>query len=274
MSKINIYETGWLNMVFEGRNKTYGAYQLRTENPKTTIRALFSALALFSSAAAIPMIINYLKPNEVAIVTNKPLDDEIILVDTKLFKKDDPKEEEKAPEISKPLKDEKVIRHTDMRPVKREEAVQEVTTNRELENAQIGTENHEGANSTGNAALVNTNTNTSGGGNTNPTVEIPTNLEVQPTYPGGIGEFLKDVSRKFKTPELEEETATLKVMVYFVIEPDGTLSNIKVTRDPGHNLGKEALRVLNNIKTKWTPGYKNGAPVRTAYNLPIVVNIK
>ncbi|MCG2611180.1 energy transducer TonB [Flavobacterium sp. SM15] len=274
MSKINIYETGWLNMVFEGRNKTYGAYQLRTENPKTTIRALFSALALFTSAAAIPMIINYLKPSEVAILTNKPLDGDIVLVDTKLFKKEEPKKEERAPETNKPLKEEKVIRHTAMKPVKREEAVQEVTTNKELENAQIGRENQEGTNTTGNAIVVTTNTNTTGGGNSGSTIETPISLEVQPTYPGGIGEFLKDVSRKFKTPEMEEESATLKVMVYFVIERDGTLSNIKVTRDPGHNLGKEALRVLNSMKTKWTPGYKNGEPVRTAYNLPIVVNIK
>ena len=87
-----------------------------------------------------------------------------------------------------------------------------------------------------------------------------------------MGEFLNAVGKRFKTPELEE-LKTLKVLVFFVIEKDGTLSNIRVTRDPGYGLGKEAIRVLNSIKTKWTPGYKNGQPVRTAYNLPITVNI-
>lgn len=277
MSKINIYETGWLNMVFEGRNKAYGAYQLRTENPKTTLRALFSALGLFTAAAAIPLGIHYLTPDEMADAVKKPtLDGPVIFVDaTELFKKEEPKKEDKGPEITKPLNDEKVIRHTNMKPVKRENAVQEVATNKELETAQIGSENHDGKNTTGNTTLVTLNTNPGGGNeNSNTTPENPMALEVQPQYPGGIGEFLKDVGKKFKTPSIEEEAKTLKVMVYFVIEKDGSLSNIKVTRDPGYNLGKEATRVLNSMKTKWEPGYKNGQPVRTAYNLPIVVNIQ
>ena len=59
----------------------------------------------------------------------------------------------------------------------------------------------------------------------------------------------------------------------FVIEEDGTMSNIKVTRDPGYGLGKEAVRVLNSLKTKWTPGMIGGHPVRTYYNLPILVKL-
>jgi len=51
------------------------------------------------------------------------------------------------------------------------------------------------------------------------------------------------------------------------------MTNIKVLRDPGHDMGKEALRVLQSIKAKWIPGKKAGQPVRTAYNLPITVNV-
>jgi protein TonB len=47
-----------------------------------------------------------------------------------------------------------------------------------------------------------------------------------------------------------------------------------VLRDPGYGLGQEAIRVLKNIKTKWSPGIKNGNSVRTSYNLPIKVNIR
>ncbi|MBC8645308.1 energy transducer TonB [Flavobacterium lindanitolerans] len=66
----------------------------------------------------------------------------------------------------------------------------------------------------------------------------------------------------------------MKVFVYFVVEKDGTLTNIKVVRDPGYGLGAEAIRVLKSIKTKWKPGIQNDKPVRTAYNLPITVEIK
>lgn len=274
MSKINIYETGWLNMVFEGRNKAYGAYQLRTENPKTTVKALFSALFLFTAVAGIPMCIHYLNADKAKAEVKPRNEEPAILVDADAFMKEEPKKEDKGPEISKPLTDEKVIKRVNMVVAEKEKVTEEVTTNKELENAQIGQVNHEGTATTGNATETKPKGNENGTGNSsNTTIEMPTSLEVQPQYPGGIGAFLKTVGKKFETPEVDVEAKTLQVMVYFVIEIDGSLSNIRVTRDPGYNLGKEASRVLNSMKTKWSPGYKNGQPVRTAYNLPITVNL-
>jgi len=63
------------------------------------------------------------------------------------------------------------------------------------------------------------------------------------------------------------------VYVSFVIERDGSMTDIQVKRDPGYGLGKEAVRVLKSIKTKWAPGMIAGKPVRTAYNLPITVEM-
>jgi len=274
MSKINIYETGWVNMVFEGRNKAYGAYQLRTENPKTTVKALFSALFLLTAAAGIPMCINYLNTDKAKAEVKPRNEAPAILVDADTFMKEEPKKEDKGPEISKPLTDEKVIKHINMVVAEKQKVTEEVATNTELENAQIGQTNHEGVSTTGNATETKPNGNETGNGNTsNTAIEMPTSLEVQPQYPGGIGAFLKSVGKKFETPEVDVDAKTLQVMVYFVIEKDGSLSNIRVTRDPGYSLGKEASRVLNSMKTKWSPGYKNGEPVRTAYNLPITVNL-
>jgi protein TonB len=58
-----------------------------------------------------------------------------------------------------------------------------------------------------------------------------------------------------------------------VIEKDGSMTNIHVKRDPGYGLGKEAIRVLKSLRTKWTPGIINSKPVRTAYDLPITVQM-
>ncbi|MNY48601.1 Gram-negative bacterial tonB protein [compost metagenome] len=63
----------------------------------------------------------------------------------------------------------------------------------------------------------------------------------------------------------------MKVYVSFVIERDGSITDITVIKDPGYGLGKEAVRVLKSLKTKWTPGVLNGKTVRTAYNLPITI---
>ncbi|UOK43855.1 MULTISPECIES: energy transducer TonB [Flavobacterium] len=277
MSKINIYETGWLNMVFEGRNKAYGAYQLRSENPKTTVKAFFSAILLLAGVAAIPVLINYLEPKKVtADVTPLTLDDDIILVDADTFIEEEPKKKDIGPADSKPLTDEKVIKYVNMVPTEKEKVTEEATRNEELETGKIGTTNQDGNESNSNTAAVTTTTDPNGGsGNENPsTVEVLGTLEVMPQYPGGVAAFLNTVGKKFKTPEVDENVKLLRVIVYFVIEKDGTLSNIKVTKDPGYNLGKEAERVLKSINTKWTPGYKNGKPVRTAYTLPITVNIQ
>ncbi|WP_431242964.1 hypothetical protein ACQ9BO_25335 [Flavobacterium sp. P21] len=63
MSKSSIYESKWTDLVFENKNKEYGAYQLRQENPRTTINALFIALLLITALGSASMLINKLRPN-------------------------------------------------------------------------------------------------------------------------------------------------------------------------------------------------------------------
>src|SRR5690606_7017182 len=101
----------------------------------------------------------------------------------------------------------------------------------------------------------------------------PAILDRQPRYPGGIDFFYRYVGDNFKNPDLDD-VKTVRVIVMFVIEKDGTMTDIKVARDPGYGLGKEAIRVLKSLKTKWEPGIKHGKPVRTAYTLPITVTIQ
>jgi protein TonB len=99
-------------------------------------------------------------------------------------------------------------------------------------------------------------------------------VDVMPVYPGGMEAFYREVGRKYRIPEAASEMVA-KVYVSFVIEKDGTMTNIQILRDPNQSLGlgKEALRVLKSMKAQWKPGIKDGKPVRTAYNLPITVKI-
>jgi protein TonB len=59
MSKLSIYETNWINLVFKNRNKKYGAYQLRQESSRTSLFALFIGLLLCVSMMAIPKVLSY-----------------------------------------------------------------------------------------------------------------------------------------------------------------------------------------------------------------------
>ena len=98
-------------------------------------------------------------------------------------------------------------------------------------------------------------------------------VDVSPEFPGGMQRFYEKIGKGFDLPDLQREM-TLRVFVSFVVEKDGSMSDIKVVKDPGYGMGDEAIRVLKSIKTKWKPGIKNGKPVRTAYSLPITLNIK
>lgn len=93
----------------------------------------------------------------------------------------------------------------------------------------------------------------------------------KPDFPGGIMEFYKFVGNNFKTPE--QPNLKGKVYITFIIEKDGSLSDIKNIRDIGFGTGEEAIRVLK-ICPKWIPGKLNGVPVRVMYSLPITLQSK
>lgn len=90
----------------------------------------------------------------------------------------------------------------------------------------------------------------------------------KPDFPGGISEFYKFVGNNFKTPE--QPNLKGKIYITFIIEKDGSLSDIKNIRDIGFGTSEEAIRVLK-ICPKWIPGKVNGVPVRVMYSLPITI---
>jgi protein TonB len=97
-------------------------------------------------------------------------------------------------------------------------------------------------------------------------------LEVKPAYPDGMGAFYQYIGNNFRTPDVDKDLV-LKIVVTFVVEKDGSLSGIKVIKDPGYGTGEEAVRVLKACPKKWTPGVQNGKPVRAQFNLPITINV-
>lgn len=93
-------------------------------------------------------------------------------------------------------------------------------------------------------------------------------IDVKPEFQGGVDKFYSFVGKNFRTPEKRKFKG--KVIIEFVIENDGTLSNYKIIQDPGYGCGDEALRVLK-LSPIWKPGEKNGKTIRTLYHLPITI---
>lgn len=96
-------------------------------------------------------------------------------------------------------------------------------------------------------------------------------IEKKPEFPGGLNEFYKYIAENYKVPKVKGLEG--KVYVTFVIEKDGSTTDIKVLRDIGHNTGEEAIRVLAN-SPKWIPGEQFGRKVRVQFSLPITINTK
>jgi periplasmic protein TonB len=271
MSKSSIYEASWTNLVFENKNKEYGAYQLRQENSKTTITALFMGLLLLAALGSVSMLINHFRtvdPVETEPVIYDPITPVIIdqtIVQPKQPEAITPPQQSApaAPSVSTQLS------HPVVAPV--DQATPDVIAPN-TENRTVVDNTNSG---TGTAVNVLPTTGSGSGepapsaGNTNDPVNTAI-LDKLPEFPGGMAKFYTYVGNNFNRPELDAER-TLRVYVSFVIERDGSITDIMVKNDPGYGIGKEAVRVLKSLKTKWIPGVLNGKAVRTAYNLPITI---
>ncbi len=94
-------------------------------------------------------------------------------------------------------------------------------------------------------------------------------VEQDPEYPGGVEALYKFIQQNLKYPQLaKENNITGRVFVQFVVEKDGSVSNVKAARDIGGGCGAEAVRVVKSMP-KWTPGKQRGKAVRAAYTLPV-----
>ena len=100
------------------------------------------------------------------------------------------------------------------------------------------------------------------------TVYNTAGIEVKPDFPGGMDKLYNYIAKNYRTPE--EEGLKGKVYVTFVVEKDGSLTDIKVLRDIGYGTGKEAIRVLK-ATPRWNPGEQNGKKVRCTFSLPISI---
>ncbi|MGV3458849.1 MAG: energy transducer TonB [Flavobacterium sp.] len=273
MSKLNIFDRSWNDMVFEGRNKKYGAYQLRTENPRTTMIAFFIGAALFIFAVALPKITSWMGSETAE--KDSDVDKIIEVVDIMEPPKDIPLpppppvvEQKQAP---KSLVEE--VKFKPLEAAKKEEVPDDPPKTEQFKEADPSSRNAD-ASPTGD---INIGT---AAGDLDKGVEADDNsihstvgLQVLPEYPGGINAFYQYVQKNMRLPEVDRDL-NMNVYVTFVVEKDGSITDVNVPRDPGYGLKKEAERLIKANKAKWSPGVQNGKPVRVRYQLPIKVNIK
>ncbi|WP_336526233.1 energy transducer TonB, partial [Bacteroides acidifaciens] len=103
---------------------------------------------------------------------------------------------------------------------------------------------------------------------------IHEHVEIMPDFPGGMAALMKYLGTNIKYPTISQEMGSAgKVIVQFVVDKDGTITNPAVVRGVDAYLDKEAIRVISSMP-KWKPGVQNGKKVRVKYTVPVVFRLQ
>jgi len=239
-------------IVFKSRNKEYGAYVLRNKYRKYTTISLIIAIFIIGAVVAYPVIAAYITKNRI-IVEKK-------IVETEMLNA--PKAEEPPPPPPPPPPPDVVQQQRFVAPVVTTDSVETTMATQDDLSTKPNTE----APSEETIEVVETKTQVI---EQEAPKEIFTVVEEQPTYPGGDEARIKFLQDNMKYPEEAKELGVQgKVFVTFVVEVDGSITDVRVLRGIGSGCDDEAIRVVKSMP-KWVPGKQRGVPVRVQFNLPI-----
>ena len=265
ISKFDLYKTEWLDLVFDDRNKEYGAYDLRKHYAGNVVRAMgitFLGVGLLCGATIIFKTVP-------AVVKVIPVD-----LTQKIFVLPPPTQAVKKaeqPQPPKPIKSQPPAQAPTIKFLVPVVTSQPVTDNPPKNvdlTSNIGTQTTKGPSTA--IDLPPTDGPAAGGTGTAPdVVHTLDGLDVMPTPVGGEAAWAKFLNKNLRFPaEAQDAGVGGRVILSFIIEKDGSLSNITVDRKAGYGFDEEALRVLRLAKA-WKPGQQNGQPVRVKYMIPI-----
>ncbi|TCD11563.1 energy transducer TonB [Pedobacter frigidisoli] len=267
MSKLDILRKEWLEVVFEDKNKSYGAYQLRKTNGSNTAKALFIGSVIFLVLFFSPKIYSLIK-GSMDQEDEKLKAQEVILAPPPPV---DPKTPPPPPVEPPPPKVDQVKMPPPI--VKPDiEVRDEPPTVEKLKEADPGQRDIKGDPT----ADIVINEPVGEGPKRENAVAVDDNqvydfvsIEKQPEFPGGLPKFYKYLGNAIKYPPMAQENNVQgKVFLSFVVEKDGKLTDITVTRGLGSGTDEEAIRVLK-ASPRWNPGIQNGKPVRVKYNINV-----
>lgn len=277
MAKIDLISRDWTEMVFEGRNKEYGAYRLRKNAGK---RNLYSLITIFIAALAIWGGISLVKFVEsrtksvaqTSVAEISALNQPKKKAEVKQQKKVKLEQPEKVVErVKSSVKfTAPVIKNDDQ--VKPED---ELKTQEELMNTKtaIGALDVKG-NDDANGEVLKLKEAVA---QPEPKPEVEKVFDVveqMPSFPGGPSALMEWLSNNVKYPVVAQENGVQgRVVVSFVVERDGSITDVKVVRGVDPSLDREASRVVRAMP-RWIPGKQNGSAVRVKYNVPVAFRLQ
>lgn len=278
MAKIDLISNEWADIVFQGRNKVYGAYQLRRSTGKRNIWAM-----VFVAAVAAVTYLGLAAYNSYQAAQKAKFEAEMkaSLIETKKEAKVEKKTE--TPKVEQVQKVEKVKSSIAFTPpvIKKDSEVkpeEEMKTQDELKETKtaIGAFDVKGNDESGGTVLkaveeIATPEPPKQEAEQNKVFDV---VEQQPQFPGGMGALNQWLGSNIKYPAMAAENGIEgRVIVQFVVERDGSVSGVHVVRGVDSSLDKEATRVVAQMP-KWIPGKQNGSAVRVKYTVPVTFRLQ
>lgn len=277
MSKIDLISSDWVDLVFEGRNKAYGAYRLRKSTTKRNILAMVAVVILLIVAFIILTVKNFVDEQRTKVAMTQ-------VAELTNYKQPEKKAEVKQKKVE--VEPERVVERVKSSikftapVIKKDEEVkpdEELKTQDELMSTKtaIGTFDVKGNDDANGEILkakdVIAEPEPPKHEEENKVFDI---VEQQPLFPGGPAALMKYLSENTKYPVVAQENGVQgRVTVQFVVEKDGSISDVHVLRGVDPSLDKEAVRVVKSMP-RWTPGKQNGITVRVNYRVPVLFRLQ
>lgn len=276
MSKVDLIDNNWVDLVFESKNKEYGAYVLRKETGKRNLKAMvivFSTIIAILVIAFAKVAIENAMPKKEAITTDVELSQLAQKKEAKVERKEPVKVEMEQKVVEKVKSSVKFTAPE----IKKDEDVKpedELKSQDEL------------AKSTTAIGSFDVKGNDEAEGEVLKAKEVIADekpkeeekpfkvVEQMPTFPGGDAALMSWLSKNIKYPAIAEENGVQgRVIVRFVVGKDGSISQANVVRSVDPSLDKEAIRVVKAMP-HWIPGKQNGAAVPVWFTLPVTFQLQ
>lgn len=275
MARIDLIDNEWVELVFEGKNKDYGAYKLRKSTGVRNVKAMiivFATIVIILVAAWAKIAIENAMPKKVAIETDIEL--------SQLAQKKEAKVERKEPikiEVEQKVveKVKSSVKFTAPE-IKKDEEVNpedELKTQDELaqNTAAIGAFDVQGNDEAEGEVLKAKEVIAQEAEEAEKVFDV---VEQMPTFPGGNEALFAFLSKNIRYPAVAEENGVQgRVIVTFVVERDGSITDVKVIKSVDPSLDKEAMRLVKSMPN-WIPGKQNGQAVRVKFTLPVTFQLQ
>ncbi len=282
MSKIDLISGKWSDLVFDSRNKAYGAYAIRQQTGKRNVWSMLAVLLLGVLMYGGLQLKNKIDADREARLRQEQAAELSALEAEAEKKKDEPKVErqEIIQEKKEVIEEVKSSTAFQVPEIKKDNEVknQVVSQDEVMEKKEaIGSFNVEG-NSDKGATLKVEQQLKEEKVEEKPKEDLSRKVfdvvEKMPSYPGGNGALQKWLASNITYPAAAAENGVEgRVIVAFVVEPDGSVSDVRIARGVDPSLDREALSVVKRMP-KWIPGMQNGSPVRVKFNVPVTFKLQ